>query len=258
MTHNSEHSSQESRSTRSDGQSAKPTSFIDAGIAAGSALCLYAFANGKKTGAALAAAGVIALTYERQSASSKSYEAKASFAIDCSPETAYNFWHDIQNLPRFMQYLESVKVTGENRSEWKALGPLGVKLQWTAEITEDRENERISWRSVPGSQVETSGSVEFLPGANGRGTLATARVEYVLPGGAAVKAFASIMGKDPQFTVREDLRRFKALIETGEVPTTKGQSHGPRGLQGRAQEALLREQQNNPPSQLRQPMRTAV
>jgi hypothetical protein len=88
--------------------------------------------------------------------------------------------------------------------------------------------------------------------------MAIARVEYAPPGGALGKAFATIMGKDPKFTVREDLRKFKALIEAGEIPTTKGQPHGPRGLQGKAQEMLLRENQNPTPIHAQESMRPAV
>ena len=255
MSRNYEISSDDFRDNVRDGQSASPSPLFAAGIAAGSALCLYAFTHGKKTGAALVAVSVIALTQGRTASTYKAYEASASFEINCSPETAYHFWKDLENLPRFMQYLESVKKTGEGRSEWTAVGPLNSKLHWTAETTEDRENERIAWRSVEWSQVETSGSVEFLPAPGGRGTLAKATIQYAPPAGLLGKAFATIMGKDPQFLVREDLRRFKALLEAGEIPTTVGQTHGPRGLMGHAQEVLLREKQNMSAPQSPQPQR---
>ncbi len=255
MTSNSETTSENVRGDRAQRQSSNPTTMVAVGIAAGSALCLYAFTQGKKTSAALAAVGVIALTQARTSSATQPYEASASFEINCSPETAYMFWRDLENLPRFMQYLESVKSVGEGRSEWTAVGPLDKRIHWTAEITDDRQNERIAWGSVAGSEVETSGSVEFLSKANGRGTVVKATMRYDPPAGALGKAFATLMGKDPQFLVREDLRHFKSLVETGEVATTVGQSHGPRGRMGHVEELLWREKQNMPAPQSPQPQR---
>ena len=234
-------------------------------IAAGSALGLYALTRRTKTSTAVAAIGMFALTeagmwskVDNGVTRGQRHKARASFAINCSPETAYNFWHDFENLPRFMQYLESVKATGGQRSEWTALGPLNTKFHWTAEITEDTPNRRIAWRSVEGSEVDTNGSVEFHAPKNGRGTLVKVKLAYVPPAGTVGKAVASILGKNPQFTVREDLRRFKALLEAGEVPTTVGQTHGPRGISGYAQQVLLREKQNMSQPQAQQPMRRAV
>ncbi len=256
MTWNSETSSENFRNDRGERQSASTTAFVAAGIAAGSALCLYALTHGKKSGAALAAVGVIALTQAGTfSSSQQPYEASASFEINCSPEKAYGYWRDLENLPRFMQYLESVKTTGDGRSEWTAVGPLDKKIHWTAEITEERENERIAWRSIEGSEVETSGRVEFFANAHGRGTVVKATIQYDPPAGALGKAFATLMGKDPQFLVREDLRHFKALLETGEVATTVGQTHGPRGRIGHIEEALWREKQNMPAPQAPQRQR---
>lgn len=225
-------------------------------MAAGGALGLLALTRRSKTTTAVAAVGLFALTeagmWQRQQgnggarARARHHKAHASFAINCSPETAYKFWRDLENLPRFMQYLESVKATDSTRSEWTAIGPLNTKIRWSSQIAEDRPNERIAWRSVEGSEIQTHGSVEFRPGPNGRGTIVRAKISYVPPAGTLGKTFASILGKDPAFTVREDLRRFKALIETGEVPTTAGQPHGPRGFSGHAKAALMREHDNMP------------
>ncbi len=233
-------------------------------MAAGGALGLYALTRRSKTSTAVAAVGLFALTEaglrSRQpgnGSSARPHKAHASFAINCSPEQAYSFWKDFENLPRFMQHLDSVRQTGENRSEWTALGPMNTKFRWISEITEDRPNERIAWRSVEGSEVDNHGSVEFRPGENGRGTIATVKLAYVPPGGPLGKAFASIMGKNPTFTVREDLRRFKALLEAGEVPTTVGQTHGPRGVSGHAREVLMRERQNMSQPQAQSQVRRA-
>ena len=229
-------------------------------MAAGGALGWFALTRRSKTSTAVAAVGLVALTeagvwsHQQNNGTSardraRHHKAHASFAINCSAETAYNFWRDLENLPRFMQYLHSVKSTDGNRSEWTAIGPLNTKFRWSAQITEDRPNERIAWRSVEGSDIQTHGSVEFRPNPNGHGAIVRAKISYAPPAGSLGKTFAAILGKDPAFTVREDLRRFKALIETGEMPTTAGQPHGPRGVSGYAKAALLREHDNMPEAQ---------
>jgi uncharacterized membrane protein len=140
-----------------------------------------------------------------------------------------------------MRYLQSVKVIDHLRSEWKAYGPLGVRLRWVAEITDEAPNQWIVWRSLPGADVENVGSVQFRPLPGGRGTIVMAVMEYNPPAGALGKTLASILGKDPAFTLREDLRRFKALIEAGEIPTTQGQPHGRRSIAVKALHKAYRE-----------------
>jgi uncharacterized membrane protein len=105
---------------------------------------------------------------------------------------------------------------------------MNTRIRWTAAITEDRENEFLAWRSTEDSEFQTWGSVEFRRATGNRGTIVTAQMEYTPPAGALGKAAAAIFGKDPEFTMREDLRRFKALIEMHEIATTEGQPHGPR------------------------------
>ncbi|MGH9587258.1 MAG: SRPBCC family protein [Acidobacteriaceae bacterium] len=183
------------------------------------------------------------------------YEAVASFAIRCTAERAYRMWRDFETLPTFMRHLKSVTRGKDNESQWTAAGPLGSHLSWKAEIVDDVENERIAWRSLPGSPVATYGSIQFRPGLHEGSIVATLRMHYSLPGGTAGKAFATAFGKHPEFTVREDLRRFKALLEAGEIPTTAGQPHGPRGIHGRLQHMLLRESSNMAAPQLAEPPR---
>jgi len=223
-------------------------------LIAGGAIGLYALTRNQRGKAAMSAVGFYAARQMGKIREARKQEVVNTFAINCTPESAYRYWRDFANLPRFMRHLDSVRILDGNRTEWTALGPLEMKIRWTAELTEDRQNERIAWRSLPGSQVETNGSVEFRPGANGRGTLVTARVEFVPPAGSVGRALAAIVGKDPQFTVREDLRRFKSLIEAGEVPTTTGQPHGPRGVHGHTHQFLLREKQNSVDPQVSQPI----
>ncbi|MBW4028121.1 SRPBCC family protein [Acidipila rosea] len=210
----------------------------------GCGLALYGLSRRSKTGIAIAAAGAAVALAGRQTGP-KTYSAHASFTINCSPEDAYRFWRDLENLPLFMHHLESVRVTGD-LSDWVALGPMNTRVHWAAEIVDDQENQSIAWRSLPGSDLSNSGSVSFHPGTGGRGTIIAATMVYTSPGGALGRTAALLMGRHPEFALREDLRRFKSLLETGEIPTTKGQSHGPRGIHGQASQVLLREKQNMP------------
>jgi uncharacterized membrane protein len=101
-------------------------------------------------------------------------------------------------------------------------------VTWDAEVVAERENELISWRSLAGSEIDVDGFVEFTRATGDRGTLVNVTIIYSPPAGRIGHAVAKMFGKDPNFLMRQDLRRFKALIETGEIPTTEGQSHGPR------------------------------
>jgi len=149
-----------------------------------------------------------------------------SIAINKPKEQLYQFWRDFQNLPRFMRHLDSVRVTGERRSHWVAKAPAGKHVEWDAEITEERNNEYIAWRSLEGADVENSGSVRFETGPKGRGSVVTVELHYKPPGGRLGATFAKLLGEEPGQQVNEDLRRFKQLIESGEIPTTEGQPAG--------------------------------
>ena len=145
-----------------------------------------------------------------------------------------------------MSHLKSVRVLDDRRSEWVALGPMDREVRWQAEITEDRSNERISWRTVPGSEIQNEGFVEFRADPQNRGTFVTAQIQYAVLGGPVAAGLAAAFGKHPEFMLREDLRRFKALVETGETPTTAGQTHGLRGIHGHTEQFLFRETSNHP------------
>lgn len=148
-----------------------------------------------------------------------------SVTIEASPAELYAFWRDFENLPRFMKNLESVTVNG-NRSHWVAKGPLGTDADWDAEIINEIPNELIGWRSIEGSEIDNAGSVHFTPAPGGRGTVVKVVLRYDPPGGVAGAAMSKLFGEDPEFQVQEDLRRFKRIIETGEIATTAGQSTG--------------------------------
>ena len=144
----------------------------------------------------------------------------------------YQMWRDFENLPRFMEHLESVQVdrSDGDRSHWVAKGPLDRRVEWDAEIIEERENELLVWKSLPGSTVESMGRVEFLDAPGGRGTIVHVSMEYNPPAGSLGAAFAKLFGKEPGHQINADLRRFKQIMEAGEVASVEGQPSG-RGRQ---------------------------
>lgn len=214
------------------------------------ALIAYGLSRRSKSGTALAAAGgVLAFSAAKSRLSAAQSATKARFLVNASPEKAYELWRNFGNLPRFMGHLKSVRVLDDRHSEWVARGPMNREVQWNAEITEDTPNERIAWRSLSDSDVNNSGFVEFRADPLGRGTYVTAEIRYGSPGGGLGTAIATMLGKSPEFMVREDLRRFKALLEAGEAPTTVGQTHGPRGVHGHVEQVLFRETSNQPQPQ---------
>jgi len=164
--------------------------------------------------------------------SSKGIHVSQAITIDKSPEELYRYWRDFQNLPRFMNYLEDVQILDDKRSHWKAKAPAGMSVEWDAEIINDQPNETIAWRSLYPASVDSAGSVRFVAGPPGRGTEVRVTFDYIPPAGKAGWMIAKLFGKDPEMEVREDLRRFKQIMETGEIPALKGQPHGKRGLKG--------------------------
>jgi uncharacterized membrane protein len=195
----------------------------------GSALAVLGLIRRSRSGVALAAAGgALAYLGNRAAAASKEMVARSSIHLNCSPQEAFQFWRNFENLPRFMRHLESVTTVGDRRSRWTAIGPMGTRLRWDAEIVAERPGELISWRSLEGSDLMLDGFVEFQAAPGNRGTVLFATIIYTPPAGSLGRTAAKMLGKDPSFLMRQDLRRFKALVETGEIPTVEGQTHGPR------------------------------
>jgi len=151
-----------------------------------------------------------------------------SITINRSPEELYSFWHNFEQLPRFMQYLTSVRVIDEKRSYWVADGPAGAEVEWDAEIIVDKPNELIAWRSLEGADVFHSGSVRFQPAPAGRGTIVRVEMNYRPPAGKVGIAVAKVFGKAPEQEIEKDLRRFKQIMETGEIARSEGQPAGGR------------------------------
>jgi uncharacterized membrane protein len=163
------------------------------------------------------------LEYTRMRRAGRSVETRrrrvpleAAMLINRPPEECYRFWRDLTNLPRFMRSIESVRIESDTRSHWMAQAPGGIKLEWDSEIVHDTLNRLISWRSVDAS-VPHAGSVHFDPAPDGRGTLVWVRMNHGGDaGGPLSRAAARLLGRIPEIQIREDLRRFKRILETGE------------------------------------------
>ncbi len=194
----------------------------------GGALAIFGLSRRSKSGIGIAAAGGLLTLIAAKSGEKRASIARSSIVLNSTPQQAYQFWRNFENLPQFMRHLESVTVLDKNTSRWTAIGPLGKHIHWQAEIISDRENEAIAWHSLPGSDVNIDGLVKFQPAPGNRGTILRVHLLYRPPVGALGRSFAKLLGKDPGFLIQQDLRRLKALIEAGEIPTVEGQSHGPR------------------------------
>ena len=149
-----------------------------------------------------------------------------SVTINKPIEQLYRFWRNLENLPQFMRHLESVEKATDTISHWRAKGPAGSIVEWDAEIFNEIPNKLIAWRSLEGADVVSAGSVNFDPAAGGQGARVTVHLQYSPPGGKIGAAIAKLFGADAETEIREDLRRFKQILETGEVPTTAGQPRG--------------------------------
>jgi uncharacterized membrane protein len=132
----------------------------------------------------------------------------------------YEFWRDLRNLPRFMANIRSIAVTDGNRSHWMVEAPGGRAVQWDSILTEDQPGALLAWESVEGASVRNAGRIEFKDSTNGRGTVVTATIVYDPPGGSLGRMAAKLFEKEPHIQVRRDLRRFKQLMEAGEVATS--------------------------------------
>lgn len=200
-------------------------------ILAGGALAAFGLSRRSTPGLALAAAGgaLIAKTFAGAKLFGATAPEQASVAVERAVtvnrpvEELYHYWRDFANLPSLMSHLQAVTVIDERRSHWVAKAPLGGSVDWDAEIVDDRPHERIAWRSLPDAEIPNSGEVRFRPAPGDRGTEIVVRLRYEPPAGAVGKTVAKLAFEEPDQQVREDLRRFKAIMETGEAPTTKGQ-----------------------------------
>ena len=154
----------------------------------------------------------------RQSSGRKGIKVDQSTTISRPRREVFGFWRNFENLPRFMDHLESVRVLDEGRSHWIAKGPAGSRVEWDAEIHDEIPDELIAWRSLAGADVDHEGSVQFRPAPNDA-TEVRVVLRYEPLAGKVGAAVARLFGEDPSRQVAEDLRRFKQVLEAGEVPS---------------------------------------
>ncbi len=212
-----------------------------ASLAGGAVLALMALRRGGVGGLALGALGGMLLyrgatghcaVYERMGRSSakptdqglmaeKQIHLRTSMTIDRSPEELYTFWRNFENLPQFMRHIVDVTTFDDRRSHWVAQAPFGNTVEWDAEVVEDVPNERIKWQSSPDATVRHHGEIRFRPAAAGRGTEVEVEMRYEPPGGRLGATVARYFNGITKQGMQEDLRRFKQLMETGEIPTAE-------------------------------------
>ncbi len=143
--------------------------------------------------------------------------------VDRPVEEVFSFWRNFENFPSFMHHLASVQRIDETRSHWVARAPMGTTIEWDAEIFNERPDEIIAWRSLPGSEIDCAGSVRFRPAPAGRGTEVHVSLNYEPPDGVLGASIARFFREEPRIQIEEDLARFKQVVEAGESRSIGGQ-----------------------------------
>lgn len=221
-----------------------------ASVVSGGILATLGFKNvGERNGMVMALAGgyllvrgltgfcAISKVLNRNTAMKKApaIEVTGTFTINKPREEVYAYWRNLENLPGFMQHLEDVEVLDERKSHWKARIPGGLgTVSWEAEITADEPGSYIAWSSLPNSAVDNAGEVRFLDAPGNRGTEVYAEITYRLPAGDVGSLVGKLFNPVVEQLVREDIRRFKNIMETGETPTAEGQPAARKGDKAKA------------------------
>jgi uncharacterized membrane protein len=155
---------------------------------------------------------------------------RESIRLECPVDEVYRFWSRLENLPTFMKNLAAVTDLGGGRSHWVARGPGGLRIEWDAEIINEIQNKVLAWKSLPGGDVVSAGSVTFEPArGNDSGTQLTVALQYRPPAGTFGRLVAAAFGSEPSQTIREDLRRLKQLLEAGEIAKAAAAAGTPAG-----------------------------
>jgi uncharacterized membrane protein len=165
----------------------------------------------------LAVTALDVIAAKQLSSGKKGVHASASCIVNAQPDEVYRFWREFRNLPRFMEHLQSVTESGEGRSHWVAKGPGGMNVEWDAMIVADEPGRVITWRSLDDSDVDNAGAVRFEAAPGGRGTIIKVNIQYNPPGGVVGATVARLFGEEPNQQLEDDMRRFKQVIEVGEV-----------------------------------------
>lgn len=143
-------------------------------------------------------------------------------------DEVYAYWSDFTNLPRFMAHVEQVTVAPDGTSHWRVSGPVGTHVEWDARVVEAVAPRVLRWESVGSADVENSGSVRFAEAPGDQGTEVRVEIDYRAPGGKVGELVARLFGEQPRQQVEDDLRRFKQVLETGDIMRSEGSPEGTR------------------------------
>jgi len=206
-----------------------------ASIAAGAGLTLYGLSRLRSNGWLWAGVGSLLLRrgvtshcdfYEAVGVNTATSDTRAalggsrgvsvleSVTINRPISELYRFWRNLENLPRFMRHIESVEKLTDTISRWRVKGPAGLIFEWEAEIYNEVPDKLIAWRSLTGADVVSAGSVNFDDAGPGRGTRVTAHLQYSPPGGKLGAKVARLFRSDAETEIRQDLERFKRIVES--------------------------------------------
>jgi uncharacterized membrane protein len=172
---------------------------------------------------------------------------RTSALIHADAKSLYRIWHDVETAPLWQEQIESVTRTGETTSHWVMRTEFkdeNKTIEWDSEILKDEPGRRIAWRSI-GGESDNAGEVVFEPSPGGRATMVTVLQEFRM--GKLTSLWETIGGRNPKQAVIENLRHFKALAETGEIPRSQGQPHGPRGMIAGVKKSMYGEEITTPP-----------
>jgi uncharacterized membrane protein len=156
---------------------------------------------------------------------------KKAVTVDCPPAQLYVFWRNLVNVSKLFESVLSIHALDDTRSHWMFRMPGGITLEWDGEITVDRKNEMIGWRSLDGADVDNAGYVRFERATGGRGTVVRVALQYNPPAGKIGAALATVLGERPEGVIEEALRKFKQLMEAGEIPTAADEKKLPHSME---------------------------
>lgn len=195
-----------------------------------SALSLARPTHRRRRGFALAAVAGVAIldAFARRALPSPRLRLHHAVAINRPVDVLYAFWRDPRNLPDVLKNIDDVSAIDERRWHWVARGPLGARIAWDADLVDARPHRSIAWRSVPEAPIKTQGAIWFEPLPKDRGTRVVLDMQFEAPGAVLTEMLGKLTGDAPSQQVYEALRRFKQIMETGEVATTLGQPSGRR------------------------------
>ena len=157
-------------------------------------------------------------------------ELRGTTTVTRPADEVYGFWSSFDRFPSFMAHVDDVSVTGPRTSHWKVSAQFDREVEWDAETTEQDPGNHLAWRSLEGADVPSSGDVRFVTAPDGTSTEVRVTLTYDVPGGSLGRALAKYFGEEPSQHLDDDLRRFKQVMETGEVVRSEGSPEGIRAI----------------------------